>query len=285
MSAQLIKGPEVAAKIRQDIVDELGELTAKTGKVPGLAVIIVGENPASQTYVNNKEKTSKKLGFYSEVHRLPEQVSQEELLQMVHRLNNDDNIHGILVQLPLPKHIQEEPIIHAILPEKDVDGFHPVNVGNLMIGARSYIPCTPHGVIKMLDYINYDLKGKNATVVGRSNIVGKPVALLLLERHATVTICHSRTQNLPEVCRQADVLVVAVGRPEMVKGDWIKPGAIVIDVGINSVDGKLVGDVDFEAASQVAGYISPVPGGVGPMTITMLMVNTLKSFKNKYNLA
>ncbi|HHX87011.1 MAG TPA: bifunctional methylenetetrahydrofolate dehydrogenase/methenyltetrahydrofolate cyclohydrolase FolD [Firmicutes bacterium] len=284
MSAQLIKGPEVAAKIRQGIVAELEELTAKTGKVPGLAVIIVGEDPASQTYVNNKEKTSKKLGFYSEVHRLPEEVSQEELLQMVHRLNSDDNIHGILVQLPLPKHIQEEPIIHAILPEKDVDGFHPVNVGKLMIGAQSYIPCTPHGVIKMLEHISYDLKGKSATVVGRSNIVGKPVALLLLERHATVTICHSRTQNLPEICRQADVLVVAVGRPEMVKGDWIKPGAVVIDVGINPVDGKLVGDVEFEAASKVAGYISPVPGGVGPMTITMLMVNTLQSFKNKHNL-
>lgn len=284
MSAELIKGPEVAAKIRQGIIEEMKELTAKTGKVPGLAVVIVGEDPASKTYVRNKERTSKKLGFHSEVHRLPEDVTQEELLAMVHRLNNDDDIHGVLVQLPLPKHIDEEPIIHAILPEKDVDGFHPVNVGNLMIGAESYIPCTPHGVIKMLEHIGYDLKGKNATVVGRSNIVGKPVALLLLERHATVTICHSRTQNLAEVCRQADVLVVAVGRPEMVKGDWIKPGAVVIDVGINSVDGKLVGDVEFEAASKVAGHITPVPGGVGPMTITMLMVNTLQSFKKKHNL-
>ncbi|NMA91553.1 MAG: bifunctional methylenetetrahydrofolate dehydrogenase/methenyltetrahydrofolate cyclohydrolase FolD [Firmicutes bacterium] len=284
MSARLIKGPEVAAKIRQGIVDELKGLTAKTGKVPGLAVIIVGENPASQTYVRNKERTSKKLGFHSEVHRLPENVTQEELLEMVNRLNMDDDIHGILVQLPLPKHIEEEPVIHAILPEKDVDGFHPVNVGNLLIGAESYIPCTPHGVIKMLEHIDYDLKGKNATVVGRSNIVGKPVAILLLERHATVTVCHSRTQNLAEVCRRADLLVVAVGRPEMIKGDWIKPGAVVIDVGINPVDGKLVGDVEFETASKVAGYISPVPGGVGPMTITMLMVNTLQSFKKKYKL-
>ena len=218
-------------------------------------------------------------------HRLPAETTQEELLKLVNRLNNDDSIHGVLVQLPLPDHIEEEAVIHAVAPEKDVDGFHPINVGNLMIGEKCYIPCTPHGCIKMLEYINYELKGKNAVVVGRSNIVGKPVALLLLERHATVTICHSRTQDLAGVCRGADVLVVAVGRPEMVKGDWIKPGAVVIDVGINKVGDKLVGDVEFEAASERAAYITPVPGGVGPMTITMLMMNTLEAFKVKHNLA
>ncbi len=284
MSARLIMGLEVAAKIKQDLAEERGRLIAQTGKVPGLAVVIVGENPASQVYVKNKQKTAKNLGFHSEVHRLPEQVSREELLEVVHRLNSDDNIHGILVQLPLPGHIQEKEIIRDILPEKDVDGFHPVNAGNLMLGAESCIPCTPHGIMRMLEYIGCDLEGKNATVVGRSNIVGKPTALLLLRKNATVTVCHSRTKNLPEVCRRADVLVVAVGRPMMVKGDWIKPGATVIDVGMNSVDGKLVGDVDFEPASRIAGYISPVPGGVGPMTITMLMVNTLELFKKKYNL-
>jgi len=253
--------------------------------VPGLAVVLVGENPASQTYVNNKEKTSKKLGFYSEVHRLPADTSQQELMALIDKLNKDDKINGILVQLPLPDHIDEKAVTDAILPEKDVDGFHPINVGNLLIGEDCYIPCTPHGVIKMLDYIGYELKGKRAVVVGRSNIVGKPVALLLLQRHATVTICHSRTQDLPGVCREADVLVVAVGRPEMVKGDWIKPGAVVIDVGINRLDDKLVGDVEFETAKEVAGYITPVPGGVGPMTITMLMVNTLESFKRANQLS
>ncbi len=282
--AELIRGPEVAEKIRGEISAEIEELQKKTGKVPGLAVIIVGEDPASQTYVNNKEKTSKKLGFYSEVHRLPESTTQEELLEMVDKLNRDDNINGVLVQLPLPDHIEDEAVIHAIAPEKDVDGFHPLNVGHLMIGEKCFIPCTPHGVIKMLEHINYDLKGKNAVVIGRSNIVGKPVALLLLERHATVTITHSRTRDLPGICSQADVLVVAAGKPEMVKGDWIKPGAVVIDVGIHRIEGKLTGDVEFESAEKVAGYISPVPGGVGPMTITMLMYNTVQSFKQKHGL-
>jgi len=277
--AELIKGKDVAAKIREEISAELEQLKEKTGKVPGLAVVLLGEDPASQTYVNNKEKTSKKLGFHSEVHRLPESTTQEELLQMVDKLNNDDNIHGILVQLPLPDHIEDEAIIHAIAAEKDVDGFHPVNVGNLMIGEKCYIPCTPHGVVKMIEHAGYDLKGKNAVVVGRSNIVGKPVSLLLLERNATVTICHSKTQDLPGVCRSADVLVVAAGKPEMVTGDWIKPGAVVIDVGIHRIDDKLKGDVEFESAEKVAGYISPVPGGVGPMTITMLMLNTMEAFK------
>lgn len=284
MSAQLIKGPEVAKKIREDIQEELEALNAKIGKIPGLAVVLVGENPASKTYVNNKEKTSKKLGFYSEIHRLPKDVTQEKLLSLVEKLNEDENVHGTLVQLPLPDHIDEDAVIHAISPEKDVDGFHPVNIGNLVIGGKCYIPCTPHGVMKMLEYAGVELKGKHAVVVGRSNIVGKPVSFLLLEKHATVTICHSRTADLGAVCRSADVLVVAVGRPEMVRGSWIKPGAVVIDVGINRVDGKLVGDVEFESAKEVASWITPVPGGVGPMTITMLMLNTLESFKKHHGL-
>jgi methylenetetrahydrofolate dehydrogenase (NADP+)/methenyltetrahydrofolate cyclohydrolase len=283
MSAKLISGPEVAAAIREGIATELAVLKEKTGKVPGLAVILVGEDAASKAYVANKEKTSAKLGFYSSVQRVPVETTQEELLKMIDDLNNDDDVQGILVQLPLPAHIEEKAIIDAISVEKDVDGFHPINVGNLMIGDDCYIPCTPHGCMKMLEFIGYDLKGKNAVVVGRSNIVGKPVALLMLQQHATVTICHSRTADLGAVCREADVLVVAVGRAGMITGDMIKPGAVVIDVGINRVDGKLVGDVDFESAKEVASYITPVPGGVGPMTITMLMLNTLEAFKRKHN--
>ncbi len=284
MTATLIRGPEVAKKIREDIAQEMEVIKGKTDKVPGLAVVLVGEDAASSTYVKNKEKTSKNLGFYSEVHRVSVDISQKELLEIVDRLNKDDKINGILVQLPLPAHIAEEAVIDAISPEKDVDGFHPINVGNLMIGEDCFIPCTPHGVMKMLAWTGETLKGKNAVVVGRSNIVGKPVALLLLREHATVTICHSRTKDLGAVCREADVLVVATGRPEMIKGDMIKPGSIVIDVGINRVDGKLVGDVEFEKAKEVAGWITPVPGGVGPMTITMLMLNTLESFKRKNDL-
>ncbi len=284
MTATLIRGPEVAKDIREGIAQEMAVIKGKTEEVPGLAVVLVGEDAASSTYVKNKEKTSKKLGFYSEVHRVSVNISQKELLEIVDRLNKDDKINGILVQLPLPPQIAEEAIIDAISPEKDVDGFHPINVGNLMIGEDCYIPCTPHGVMKMLAWTGESLKGKNAVVVGRSNIVGKPVALLLLREHATVTICHSRTKDLGAVCREADVLVVATGRPEMIKGDMIKPGSIVIDVGINRVDGKLVGDVEFEKAKEVAGWITPVPGGVGPMTITMLMLNTLASFKRKHNL-
>jgi methylenetetrahydrofolate dehydrogenase (NADP+) / methenyltetrahydrofolate cyclohydrolase len=284
MTAKLISGPEVAAAIRDGIASELASLKEKTGKVPGLAVILVGEDPASKAYVGNKEKTSVKLGFHSVVQRVPVETTQEELLKMIDVYNNDDDIQGILVQLPLPDHIEEKAIIDAISVEKDVDGFHPINVGNLMIGDDCYIPCTPHGCMKMLEYIGYDLKGKNAVVVGRSNIVGKPVALLLLQQHATVTICHSRTADLGAVCREADVLVVAVGRAEMITGDMIKPGAVVIDVGINRVNDKLVGDVHFDSAKEVASYITPVPGGVGPMTITMLMLNTLEAFKRKHNI-
>jgi methylenetetrahydrofolate dehydrogenase (NADP+)/methenyltetrahydrofolate cyclohydrolase len=284
LSAKLIKGPEVAAAIREQIAEELVTLKEKTGKVPGLAVILVGEDPASKAYVGNKEKTSKALGFNSVVQRVPVETTQEELLKMIDAYNNDDDIQGILVQLPLPDHIEEKAVIDAISVEKDVDGFHPINVGNLMIGDDCYIPCTPHGCMKMLEYIGFDLKGKNAVVVGRSNIVGKPVALLLLQQHASVTICHSRTADLGAVCREADVLVVAVGRPEMITGDMIKPGAVVIDVGINRVNDKLVGDVHFESAAQKASYITPVPGGVGPMTITMLMLNTMEAFKRKHNI-
>lgn len=284
MSAKLIKGPEVAAAIREQIAEELVTLKEKTGKVPGLAVILVGEDPASKAYVGNKEKTSKALGFNSVVQRVPVETTQEELLKMIDAYNNDDDIQGILVQLPLPDHIEEKAVIDAISVEKDVDGFHPINVGNLMIGDDCYIPCTPHGCMKMLEYIGFDLKGKNAVVVGRSNIVCKPVALLLLQQHASVTICHSRTADLGAVCREADVLVVAVGRPEMITGDMIKPGAVVIDVGINRVNDKLVGDVHFESAAQKASYITPVPGGVGPMTITMLMLNTMEAFKRKHNI-
>ncbi|MCW3490266.1 bifunctional methylenetetrahydrofolate dehydrogenase/methenyltetrahydrofolate cyclohydrolase FolD [Dethiobacter alkaliphilus] len=284
MTAKLISGPEVAAAIREQISTELASLKEKTGKVPGLAVILVGEDPASQAYVGNKEKTAGKLGFHSVVDRVSADITQEELLKKIDDLNNDEDIQGILVQLPLPDHIEEKAVIDAIAVEKDVDGFHPINVGNLMIGDDCYIPCTPHGCMKMLEHIGYDLKGKNAVVVGRSNIVGKPVALLMLQQHATVTICHSRTADLGAVCREADVLVVAVGRPNMITGDMVKPGAVVIDVGINRVDGKLVGDVEFDSAKEVASHITPVPGGVGPMTITMLMLNTLEAFKRKHNL-
>lgn len=284
VTAKLIKGPEVAAAIREQIAGELVSLKEKTGTVPGLSVVLIGEDPASKAYVGNKEKTSKALGFYSEVHRLPVETTQEELLKLVDQLNKDDKIHGILVQLPLPAHIEDQAVLDAISVDKDVDGFHPINVGNLMIGEDCYIPCTPHGCMKMLEFIGFDLKGKNAVVVGRSNIVGKPVALLMLQQHATVTLCHSRTKDLGAVCREADVLIVAVGRAEMIAGDMIKPGAVVIDVGINRVDDKLVGDVHFESAAEKASYITPVPGGVGPMTITMLMLNTLESFKRKHKI-
>lgn len=285
MTAKLIKGAEVAAAIREQIVAEMETLKNVTDAVPGLAVILVGDNPASKTHVANKEKTAKELGFNSMVHRLPAETTQEELLKLIDELNNDSKVHGILVQLPLPDHIDEKAVLYAIKVEKDVDGFHPVNVGNLMIGEDCFIPCTPHGCMKMLEYINYDLKGKNCVVVGRSNIVGKPMSILLLKEHATVTVCHSRTKDLAAVTREADVLVVAAGKPGLITGDMIKPGAVVIDVGINrDAEGKMVGDVDFESAAKVASYITPVPGGVGPMTITMLMLNTLVSFKRTLNI-
>jgi methylenetetrahydrofolate dehydrogenase (NADP+)/methenyltetrahydrofolate cyclohydrolase len=241
-------------------------------------VVLVGDDPASQVYVRNKARTCEELGFYSEVHRLPAETSQAELLELVARLNGQDNVHGILVQLPLPKHIEEKAVIDAIAVEKDVDGFHPVSVGNMVIGDDALLPCTPAGVIELLKRSGLSAAGKHAVVIGRSNIVGKPVSLLLQREHATVTMCHSRTPNLPELARQADIIVAAVGVPKLVKADWVKPGAVVIDVGVNRLpDGKLCGDVDFDEVAKVAGWITPVPGGVGPMTITMLMKNTLKA--------
>lgn len=277
---KIIDGKQIAKDIRAGLKEEVTALKEKTGKVPGLAVVLVGDDPASHTYVRMKEKACNNAGILSRTHRLPSTTSQEELLNMVKSLNEDDEIHGILVQLPLPKGLDEQEILYTIDPEKDVDGFHPVNVGRLMTGDPSFIPCTPRGIIELLDRTGVELKGKKAVVVGRSNIVGKPAALLLLQRHATVTICHSRTSDLPGEVRKADVVVAAVGRPEMVKGDWIKEGAIVIDVGVNRVDDKLVGDVAFDEAKEKAAAITPVPGGVGPMTIAMLLQNTLESFKN-----
>lgn len=280
--AQIISGKEVALKVRERIKNEVEELLTKTGKRPGLAVIIVGEDPASQVYVRNKAKGCEEVGFHSEVYRLPEQTEMSELLSLIDKLNNDENIHGILCQLPLPKHLDETEVILAIDPNKDVDAFHPVNTGKIMIGNYSFLPCTPAGVMELIASTGVDISGKECVVVGRSNIVGKPQAMLLLQKNGTVTICHSRTKNLSETTKRADILVVAVGRPNFITGDMIKEGAIVVDVGINRMDdGKLVGDVHFESAEKVASYITPVPGGVGPMTITMLLQNTLTAAKQQ----
>ncbi|OXS52404.1 bifunctional methylenetetrahydrofolate dehydrogenase/methenyltetrahydrofolate cyclohydrolase [Cohnella sp. CIP 111063] len=279
MSAQLIEGKKISDSIREEIKLEAERLKGE-GVTPGLVVILVGEDPASQVYVRNKAKACEQLGYYSEVVRLPAETSQQELLGLIDGYNRDSKVNGILVQLPLPKHIEEKAIIDAIAVEKDVDGFHPESVGNLMIGDDTLLPCTPAGVIELLKRTGNNPSGKHAVVIGRSNIVGKPVAMLLLREHATVTICHSRTPNLPEIARQADILVAAVGVPKLVKKDWVKPGAVVIDVGVNRLpDGKLCGDVDFDDVLDTAGWITPVPGGVGPMTITMLMANTLKAAK------
>jgi methylenetetrahydrofolate dehydrogenase (NADP+)/methenyltetrahydrofolate cyclohydrolase len=275
MAALLIDGKAVSARIRRELTEEVARFKEATGVTPGLAVVLVGEDPASQTYVRSKEKSTVKVGMYSEVHRLPAETGEAQLLALVDKLNKEPKIHGILVQLPLPGHMDETKVLNAIDPAKDVDGFHPVNAGRLFTGQESFIPCTPHGIMELLADGGVDLRGKQAVVVGRSNIVGKPIAMLLLQKHATVTICHSRTADLGAVTRQADVLVVAVGRPNFIRGEMVKPGAVVIDVGINRVDGALVGDVDFQSVSEVAGSITPVPGGVGPMTITMLLKNTL----------
>ncbi|MDI4645363.1 bifunctional methylenetetrahydrofolate dehydrogenase/methenyltetrahydrofolate cyclohydrolase FolD [Cohnella hashimotonis] len=284
MSAQIIDGKRIAGEIREEIKREAESLSTK-GVRPGLAVVLVGEDPASQVYVRNKAKACEELGFYSEVHRLSAETTQEELLSLIARLNAQADINGILVQLPLPKHIEEKAVIDAIAVEKDVDGFHPVSVGNLLIGDDALQPCTPSGVIELLKRTGNEPAGKHAVVIGRSNIVGKPVSILLLREHATVTICHSRTPDLPAVVRGADIVVAAVGVPKLVKGDWVKPGAVVIDVGVNRLpDGKLCGDVDYEDVAPVAGWITPVPGGVGPMTITMLMLNTLKSAKRAHGI-
>lgn len=277
--AQIIDGKAISAAVKDEVRAEILELEARYGRRPCLAVIIVGENPASQVYVRNKVRAAEYTGMASLEVDLPADISEAELLEEIARLNEDSEVDGILVQLPLPRHIDEEKVIDAIAREKDVDGFHPGNVAGLWLGKDCIVPCTPAGVMRMIDSIGYDLSGKSAVVVGRSNIVGKPVAKLLLDRNATVTIAHSRTAGLASVCRGADVLVAAVGRPQMITGDMVKPGAVVIDVGINRTDeGKLVGDVDFDSVSKVAGWITPVPGGVGPMTIAMLMENTIRCF-------
>jgi methylenetetrahydrofolate dehydrogenase (NADP+)/methenyltetrahydrofolate cyclohydrolase len=289
-TATLINGKEKASQLTEEIKNATSELKQK-GIVPGLAVVIVGEDPASQVYVRNKKRTAEYCGFHSIQHTLDEDTSQEHVLDLIEKLNQDPSVHGILVQLPLPKHIDENLITQSIIPKKDVDGFHYINIGQLTAGdlEHAFVPCTPAGCMLMIeDQAGKDLSGLNAVVVGRSNIVGKPMANLLLQANATVTICHSKTKNLNAVVKNADIVVAAVGRPEMIKGDWIKNGAIVIDVGINRVnveeDGKitskLTGDVDFQSASMVASAITPVPGGVGPMTIAMLMFNTLRAAKN-----
>ncbi|MBE7029802.1 MAG: bifunctional methylenetetrahydrofolate dehydrogenase/methenyltetrahydrofolate cyclohydrolase FolD [Ruminococcaceae bacterium] len=276
---QILDGKMVSARIKEELKAEVAALK-ETGIVPGLAVIIVGDDPASRVYVNSKKKACADLGIYSEEHALPAETTQEELLALVESLNAKDEVSGILVQLPLPKHLDEKAVINAIAPEKDVDAFHPVNVGKIMIGDFDFLPCTPAGIMDLIAESGIDLTGKNCVVVGRSNIVGKPMSMLLLHKNATVTICHSKTQNLAEICKNADVLVVAVGRAEMVTGDMVKEGAVVIDVGMNRLpDKKLVGDVEFASASQKAAYITPVPGGVGPMTIVTLMRNTVTAAK------
>jgi methylenetetrahydrofolate dehydrogenase (NADP+)/methenyltetrahydrofolate cyclohydrolase len=279
MSQHIIDGKQLVSDIRGKIKEEVDALAAE-GFRPGLAVVLVGEDPASAVYVRNKAKSCDQVGIYSEVHRLPAETTQAELLELVDKLNRAANIHGILVQLPLPKHISEDAIIDAIAIEKDVDGFHPINVGNLSIGKPSLLPCTPAGVIEIIKRTGTTISGKKAVVIGRSNIVGKPVSMLLLRENATVTICHSRTENMKELCREADILVVAIGKPKFVTKEFVKPGAIVIDVGINRLeDGKLAGDVDFDDVVDTAGPITPVPGVVGPMTITMLLQNTLQAAK------
>lgn len=280
MSAIIIDGKQVAQDIRQEIKQEVEELKQK-GLQPGLAVVLVGEDPASQSYVKGKEKGCQEVGIYSRVIRKPAEITQQELLDLVEELNQDPQIHGILVQLPLPKHISEDLVIQAIDPKKDVDGFHPISVGNMVIGAPCFLPCTPHGIIEIMKRSGVNIAGKHAVVIGRSNIVGKPVSMLLLKENATVSICHSRTENLAEMTRQADILVAAIGKAHFIGADHVKPGAVVIDVGVNRIEtGKLVGDVRFDEVKEVASYITPVPGGVGPMTITMLLKNTVEACKN-----
>ena len=278
--AKIIDGKAVSASVRAELKTQCEEFYAEHGYKPGLAVIIVGDDPASKVYVNNKEKGCAEVGYYSEVYRLPAETTEGELLALVDRLNKDDKIHGILCQLPLPKHLDENEVILRIDPKKDVDAFHPVNVGRIMIGDYAYLPCTPAGVMVLLERSGIEIAGKECVVVGRSNIVGKPQAMLLLHANGTVTVCHSRTKNLAEVCRRADILVAAIGKADFFTADMVKEGAVVIDVGMNRrADGKLTGDVDFESVSPKASYITPVPGGVGPMTITMLMKNTLTAAK------
>jgi len=302
MSAKLIKGTEIREQILAEIKEEVEKIKAEHGVMPGLVTILVGENPASVSYVTAKIKTAKSLGFKEVQDNQPEDISEEQLLALIDKYNRDDSIHGILVQLPLPKHIDEKKVLNAIDPDKDVDGFHPVNVGRLMIGGKEvkFAPCTPAGIQEMIVRAGMETEGAEVVVVGRSNIVGKPIAVMMMQKgpgaNATVTVVHTRTKDLASHCKRADILIVAAGVPGLVKPEWIKPGACVIDVGVNRVGEKisektgkkvaiLKGDVDFDAAKEIAGWITPVPGGVGPMTITMLMKNTLNSLKYKLGLA
>lgn len=280
MPAKRIDGKAIAQEVRARVKTEVEKLGPSDR--PGLAAVLVGENPASKIYVRNKRKACEEVGIYSEEHHLPEETTEAEVLSLVERLNQDPKIHGILVQLPLPKQINERKVLDTVIPEKDVDGFHYINVGKLVANEKGFVPCTPLGIIELLLASKVEIAGANAVIVGRSNIVGKPAALLLLHHHATVTICHSKTKNLPEVCRQADILIAAIGKPQFVKKEMVKEGAVVIDVGINRLpDGRIVGDVDFDPVQERAGAITPVPGGVGPMTIAMLLLNTLQSAKWK----
>lgn len=282
---QIIDGKKVSAQVKEEVRKQTLELKEMHGIIPGLAVVIVGDDPASRVYVNNKKKACEVVGFMSEEYALPASTTQEELLELVNTLNNKSDINGILVQLPLPEHLDDKAVIEAINPQKDVDAFHAVNVGKIMLGEYDFLPCTPSGVMEMLHAYDIPVSGKNCVVIGRSNIVGKPMAMLLLHENGTVTICHSRTQNLTEVCKEADILVAAVGKPKFVTADMVKEGAVVIDVGMDrDENGKLCGDVDFENVKDKCSYITPVPGGVGPMTISTLMKNTLKACKIQNNL-
>ena len=296
MTAKIISGKQIAEDMRAEMKVEIDELKAKHGVVPGLTVVLVGEDPASQVYVRNKKKSCEAIGINSVEHKLPADTSEQDLLALVEKLNKDEAVHGILVQLPLPKQIDEHKVLNLILPEKDVDGFHPVNVGRMLIGDPIFLPCTPHGVQQMLARSGIEIEGSHVVVLGRSNIVGKPVAAILVQKakdaNATVTICHSRTKNLAAMTSQGDILIAAIGVPEFVKADMVKEGAAIIDVGVNRVEDsskksgfKLVGDVDFDAVKEKAGAISPVPGGAGPMTITMLLHNTIRAAKMKHGIA
>ncbi len=277
--AKIIDGKIISQAVKERIKSEV-EILKTHGNTPGLAVIIVGNDPASKVYVGSKERTCIELGMYSEKYELPENTSEEELISLIEKLNNDDKIHGILCQLPLPKHLNESVVINTIIPQKDVDAFHPQNVGRIMIGDYDFLPCTPAGIMEMLRFMNIETTGKHCVVIGRSNIVGKPMSMLMLHANATVTICHSRTKNLKDICKQADILVAAVGKVKFVTADMVKPQAVVIDVGMNrDENGKLCGDVDFAEVEPLCSAITPVPGGVGPMTIAMLMQNTLTSAK------
>ncbi|MBU0599582.1 MAG: bifunctional methylenetetrahydrofolate dehydrogenase/methenyltetrahydrofolate cyclohydrolase FolD [bacterium] len=288
MGAKILSGSEIAKEIREELKKEVEDLKNK-GVIPGLATILIGGDPASQVYVGQKTKTCHNLGIFSDQYTLPAETNEEELLSLINKLNNDPKIDGILTQLPLPKQINELKVLNVISPEKDVDGFHPINVGkfftvkdfNEMMEKNLFLPCTPHGIIEILKRSNLEISGKEAVVVGRSNIVGKPIAMLLLANNATVTVCHSKTSDLPAVCRRADILIAAIGKAKFVTADMVKEGSCVIDVGVNRTKDGLVGDVDFEKVTEVAGSITPVPGGVGPMTITMLMVNVVKSAKKR----